>query len=149
MGFNDRVTVGGIDTIVGIINSLDRGAEKRILEEMEQKDQDFTEEVRRHLFVFEDIAKLTGPSVQRILRDVQNSDLAMALKMATPEVSKIIFGNMSKRLADMIKDDMEVMGPVRVRDVEEAQQRIVAIIRRLEDEREIIIVRGGEEDMLV
>ncbi|MDR0952183.1 MAG: flagellar motor switch protein FliG [Oscillospiraceae bacterium] len=149
MGYSDRIAVGGIDTIVGIVNSLDRGSEKRLLEELEIKDPDFTEEIRRHLFVFEDIAKLNNQAVQRILRDVDNNDLAIALKLATDDVSKIIFSNVSKRLADMIKDDMEVMGPVRVKDIEDAQQRIVAVIRKLDDDHEIVISRGEGDDMIV
>jgi flagellar motor switch protein FliG len=143
------ITEGGIDTIVGIVNSLDRGSERRLLEELELKDPEFTEEIRRHLFVFEDIAKLNNQAVQRILRDVDNNDLAIALKLATDDVSKIIFSNVSKRLADMIKDDMEVMGPVRVKDIEDAQQRIVAVIRKLDDDHEIIIARGEGDDMVV
>lgn len=149
MGYTDQIAVGGIESIVNIINSLDRGSEKNILESLDIRDSELAEEIRKRLFVFEDIAKLTNQVVQRILKEISNQDLAVALKLATEEVTKTIFSNISKRLQEMIKDDMEVMGPVRVRDVEEAQQRIVNVIRKLEDEGEIIIARGEEDDLIV
>ena len=149
MGFTDNIAVGGIDTIVEIINSLDRSSEKNILETLDISDSELADEIRKRLFVFEDIAKLSNVIVQRVLREVSNQDLAVALKMATEEVQKTLFANISKRLQEMIKDDMEVMGPVRVRDVEEAQQRIVNVIRKLEDEGEIVIARGEGDDMIV
>lgn len=149
MGFMDQIAVGGIDSIVGIINSLDRGSEKKILESLEMHDSELADEIRKRLFVFEDIAKLSNTAIQRVLKEISNSDLAIALKMATDEVSNVIFSNISKRLQDMLKDDMEVMGPVRVRDVEEAQQRIVNVVRALEDSGEIVISRGEGDDMIV
>jgi flagellar motor switch protein FliG len=149
MGFTENIAVGGIDTIVEIINSLDRSSEKNILETLDVNDSELADEIRKRLFVFEDIAKLNNVTVQRVLREVNNQDLAVALKMATEEVQKTLFANISKRLQEMIKDDMEVMGPVRVRDVEEAQQRIVNVIRKLEDEGEIIIARGEGDDLIV
>jgi flagellar motor switch protein FliG len=149
MGYDESVAVGGIATIVEIINSLDRSSEKNILESLDIIDSELADEIRKHLFVFEDIAKLSSVAIQRVLRDISNTDLAIALKMATEEVARIIFSNVSKRLQDMIKDDMEVMGPVRVRDVEEAQQRVVNVIRKLEEEGEIIIARGEGDDMIV
>lgn len=149
MGFNDQIAVGGIDAIVAVINALDRSSEKNILESLDEYDSELAEEIRKKLFVFEDIAALSSQTIQRILREINNSDLAIALKLATEEVSKAIFSNISKRLQDMLKDDMEVMGPVRVRDVEEAQQRIVNAIRKLEDEGEIIISRGEGDDFVV
>jgi flagellar motor switch protein FliG len=149
MGYTDQVAVGGIDAIVSVINSLDRSTEKRILESLDLHDSELAEEIRKRLFVFEDIAKLTNQVVQRILKEVNNSDLAIALKMSTEEVKKVIFSNISKRLQDMLQDDMDVMGPVRVRDVEEAQQRIVSAIRRLEDAGEIMIARGEGDDLIV
>jgi len=149
MGFTENIIVGGIDTIVEIINSLDRSSEKNILESLDVNDSELADEIRKRLFVFEDIAKLNNVTVQRVLREINNADLAVALKMAGEDVTKVIFGNISKRLQDMIKDDMEVMGPVRVRDVEEAQQRIVNVIRKLEDEGEIIVARGEGEDLIV
>lgn len=149
MGFSENVMVGGIDTIVEIINSLDRSSEKNILESLDVNDAELADEIRKRLFVFEDIAKLNNQTVQRVLREINNQDLAVALKMATEDVTKTIFSNISKRLQEMIKDDMEVMGPVRVRDVEEAQQRIVNVIRKLEEEGEIIVARGEGEDLIV
>ena len=149
MGYTDNIVVGGIDTVVDIVNSLDRASEKNILESLDISDSELADEIRKRLFVFEDIAKLSNVTVQRVLREISNSDLAIALKMATEDVTKTIFSNISKRLQEMIKDDMEVMGPVRVRDVEEAQQRIVNVIRKLEDDGEIIISRGEGDALIV
>ena len=149
MGYTENIVVGGIDTIVDIINSLDRSSEKNILESLDVSDAELADEIRKRLFVFEDIAKMNNSAIQRVLREISNTDLAVALKMATEDVTKVIFSNISKRLQEMIRDDMEVMGPVRVRDVEEAQQRIVNVIRKLEEEGEIIIARGEGDDMIV
>ena len=149
MGTANKEEAGGLDSIVTILNMVDRGTEKRILELLEEQDEELADEIRSRLFVFEDIAKLTNQAVQRLLKDVDNSDLAIALKGATKEVNRIIFNNISKRLQEMIKEDMELMGPVRVREVEEAQQRIVNVVRKLEDEGEIMSARGGEDEMVV
>ena len=149
MGFTDQIAVGGIDSIVEIVNSLDRGTEKQVLEGLDMYDSELAEEIRKRLFVFEDIAKLSNQAIQRVLKEINNTDLAIALKLSTEEVSKAIFSNISKRLQDMLKDDMEVMGPVRVRDVEEAQQKIVNIVRKLEDDGEIIVSRGEGDDLIV
>jgi len=149
MGFTENVVVGGIDTIVDIINSLDRSSEKNIIESLDVSDSELADEIRKRLFVFEDIAKLNNVTIQRVLREINNADLAIALKMATEDVTRTIFSNISKRLQEMIKDDMDVMGPVRVRDVEEAQQRIVNVIRKLEDAGEIVVARGGGDDLIV
>jgi len=149
MGYQDNIVVGGIDTIVEIINSLDRSSEKNILESLDVNDSELADEIRKRLFVFEDIAKLNNVTVQRVLREINNADLAVALKMAGEDVTRTIFANISKRLQEMIKDDMDVMGPVRVRDVEEAQQRIVNVIRKLEDDGEIVVARGEGDDLIV
>jgi len=149
MGFTENIVVGGIDTIVDIINSLDRSSEKNIIESLDVSDSELADEIRKRLFVFEDIAKLNNVTIQRVLREINNADLAIALKMATEDVTRTIFSNISKRLQEMIKDDMDVMGPVRVRDVEEAQQRIVNVIRKLEDAGEIVVARGGGDDLIV
>ncbi|MDR2531011.1 MAG: flagellar motor switch protein FliG [Oscillospiraceae bacterium] len=149
MGYQDQIAVGGIESIVNIIQSLDRSTERRILESLDTHDAELAEEIRRRLFVFEDIAKLSNQAIQRVLREVSNTDLAIALKTASQEVTQIIFGNISSRLADMLRDDMEVMGPVRVRDVEDAQQRIVSAVRRLEDDGEIVVARGEGDDLIV
>lgn len=149
MGLFDNIVVGGIDSIVGIINALDRGNEKAILEGIELQDSELAEEIRRRLFVFEDIAKLSNQAIQRVINEIENNDLALALKHTTEDVASAIFANLSKRRQEMLKDDMSVMGPVRIRDVEEVQQRIVNIVRQLEDSGEIIISRGEGDDLLV
>lgn len=148
VGVVDNTTLGGVDTIVDILNYVDRSAERHILETLEQDDPELAEEIHMKLFTFDDISRLTNPAIQRILKDVDNDTLAMALKGATEEISSKIFGNVSKRLQEMLKENMEYMGPVRVRDVEAAQQKIVNVIRKLEDIGEIDISRAGENDIV-
>lgn len=145
----DYTSTGGIQTIVDILNSVDRSTEKNILDTLETKNIDLVEEIKKRMFVFEDIISLDSRSIQRILREVENHDLALSLKGANEDVQRVIYSNMSKRLADMIKEDIEYMGPVRLKDVEEAQQKIVNIIRRLEDAGEIVISRGGGDEIIV
>ena len=145
----DYTIVGGVDAIVSILNSVDRGTEKHIMETLEVEEPELADEIRKKMFVFEDILSLDDRAIQRVLRDVDNSDLALALKGATEEVQNVILNNLSKRLAVMIKEDMEYMGPVRMKDVEEAQQKIVNIIRKLEDSAEIVIARGGGDEIIV
>jgi flagellar motor switch protein FliG len=149
MGVDDFTVVGGIQSIVDILNAADRGTERRVLEELEVDNSDLVDEIRRKMFVFEDIIRLDKRAIQRVLKDVENADLTVSLKNATEELRGIIFENMSKRLADMIREDMEYMGPVRVRDVEDAQQKIVNVIRKLQDAGEIVISRGSEDDLVV
>ncbi|KNF08811.1 flagellar motor switch protein FliG [Gottschalkia purinilytica] len=141
----DYTTAGGIDSIVAILNAVDRGTEKYIMEELELQDIELSEEIRKRMFVFEDIITLDNRSIQRFIREIDNNQWAIALKGASDEVKESIFGNMSKRLVEMIKEDMEFMGPVRLKDIEEAQQNIVNIIRKLEEEGEIVTPRGGDE----
>jgi len=145
----DYTIVGGVDSIVEILNTVDRGTEKHIMETLEIEDPELADEIRRKMFVFEDILSLDDRSIQRVLREVDNNELAVALKGANEDVQTVIFNNLSKRLAAMIKEDMEYMGPVRLKDVEEAQQKIVNIIRKLEDSSEIIISRGGGDEIVV
>jgi flagellar motor switch protein FliG len=145
----DYTIVGGVDAIVSILNSVDRGTEKHIMETLEVEEPELADEIRKKMFVFEDILSLDDRAIQRVLRDVDNSDLALALKGATEEVQNVILNNLSSRLAVMIKEDMEFMGPVRMKDVEEAQQKIVNIIRKLEDGGEIVIARGGGDEIIV
>ena len=145
----DYTIVGGVDAIVEILNTVDRGTEKHIMESMEIEDPELADEIRKKMFVFEDILSLDDRSVQRVLREVDNNELAVALKGSNEEVQNLIFNNLSKRLATMIKEDMEFMGTVRMKDVEEAQQKIVNIIRKLEDSAEIIISRGGGDEIVV
>ena len=145
----DYTIVGGVDAIEEILNTVDRGTEKHIIETLEIEEPELADEIRRKMFVFEDILSLDDKSIQRVLREVDNNELAMALKGSTEEVQTVIFNNLSKRLAVMIREDMEFMGPVRLKDVEEAQQKIVNIIRKLEDSAEIIISRGGGDEIVV
>ena len=144
----DYTIIGGVDAIVEILNTVDRSTEKHIMEILEMDEPELADEIRKKMFVFEDILLLDSRAIQRVLRDVDNSDLAIALKSANEEVQNAIFENLSKRLAAMIKEDMEFMGPVRMKDVEEAQQKIVNIIRALEDSNEIVISRGGGDEII-
>ncbi|GIO10855.1 flagellar motor switch protein FliG [Cohnella xylanilytica] len=145
----DYTNAGGIEAIVQILNGVDRGTERTILDSLEIQDPELAEEIKKRMFVFEDIVNLDNRSIQRIIRDIENADLQLALKVASEEVREAIFRNMSKRMAETFKEEMEYMGPVRLRDVEEAQTRIVATIRRLEEAGEIIIARGGGDDIIV
>ena len=145
----DYTIIGGVDAVVEILNTVDRGTERHIMETLEVEAPELAEEIRKKMFVFEDILLLDDRAIQRVLRDVENNDLAVALKNANEEVKNAIFNNVSKRLAVMIKEDMDFMGPVRMKDVEEAQQKIVNIIRKLEDTGEIVISRGGGDEIVV
>ncbi|MBO4408203.1 MAG: flagellar motor switch protein FliG [Lachnospiraceae bacterium] len=145
----DYTIIGGVDAVVDILNTVDRSTEKHIMETLEIDEPELADEIRKKMFVFEDILLLDDRAIQRVLRDVDNSDLAVALKGANEEVQNAIFNNLSKRLALMIREDMEFMGPVRMKDVEEAQQKIVNTIRRLEDASEIVISRGGGDEIVV
>lgn len=145
----DYTIIGGVDAVVEILNTVDRGTERHIMETLETEEPELAEEIRKKMFVFEDILLLDDRAVQRVMRDVENNDLAVALKNANEEVQGKILNNVSKRLAVMIKEDMEFMGPVRMKDVEEAQQKIVNIIRKLEDSGEIVISRGGGDEIVV
>ena len=145
----DYAATGGVQAIVDILNSVDRGTEKFIMETLEIQEADLAEEIRKRMFVFEDIMTLDSVSIQRFIREIDNSELSVALKGSTDEVKEVIFANMSKRMAEMLREDMEFMGPVRLRDVEEAQQKIVNVIRKLEEAGEIIIARGGGDEIIV
>lgn len=145
----DYTVIGGVDAVVDILNTVDRGTEKHIMETLEIEEPELADEIRKKMFVFEDVLLLDDRAIQRVLRDVDNNDLEIALKGANEEVQTAIFNNLSKRLATMIKEDMEFMGPVRMKDVEEAQQKIVNIIRKLEDAGEIVISRGGGDEIVV
>lgn len=145
----DYTIVGGVDSVVDILNTVDRATEKHIVETLEVEDPELADEIRKKMFVFEDILLLDDRSIQRVLREVENNDLAMACKTANEQVQDAIFRNLSSRLSTMIKEDMEFMGPVRMKDVEEAQQKIVNTIRRLEDAGDIVISRGGGDEIVV
>ena len=146
---DDYATVGGVDSIVDILNSVDRGTERHIMETLDVEDVELSEEIRRKMFVFEDILSLSNRDVQQVLREVDSKELSVALKGCSEELQNHIFANMSKRLAAMTKEDMDYMGPVRRTDVEEAQMRVVNIVRRLQDAGEIIVARGGGDEIVV
>jgi len=141
---------GGVETVAEMLNLADRSTEKGIMEGLEAEDPDLVEQIRRLMFVFEDILLVNDKGIQAVLKEVDNQELALALKTASEELKQKIFKNMSERAAQLIAEDMQFMGPVRVSDVEGAQQKIVDIVRRLEDSGEIIIAgRGGEKEMVV
>ncbi|WP_318615425.1 flagellar motor switch protein FliG [Sporosarcina sp. YIM B06819] len=145
----DFTETGGVDAVVEVLNGVDRATEKTILDALEIQDPELAEEIRKRMFVFEDIVTLDNRSIQRIVRDCENEDLILSLKVSSEEVKEVLYRNMSQRMAESFREEMDVMGPVRLRDVEEAQTRIVGIIRRLEDSGEIIIARGGGDDIIV
>ena len=148
VGFSDFTRIGGINTTVDILNAIDRGTEKFILESLSHRDKELVEEIRSKMFLFEDIVKLNRISIQRVLKDIGNDDLVMALKGVKANVSEYIFENLSKRMVEVIKEEILIKGQVRIRDVEEAQQKIVSTIRRLEESGEVIISRGQEEQLI-
>ncbi|MDR1057983.1 MAG: flagellar motor switch protein FliG [Treponema sp.] len=145
----DYTAAGGVGSIVEILNLVDRASEKQIIEALEDEDPELAEEIKKRMFVFEDIVMLDDRAIQKVMREVDSQELAKALKSVDTEVQDKIFKNMSKRAAGMLKEDMEYMGPVRLKDVEEAQQKIVSIIRHLEDNGEIVVARSGEDELVV
>ncbi|MCJ8006262.1 flagellar motor switch protein FliG [Lederbergia wuyishanensis] len=145
----DYTQTGGIEAVVDVLNGVDRATEKTILDALEIEDPVLAEEIKKRMFVFEDIVTLDNRSIQRIIRECDNEDLLLALKISSDEVKDVIYRNMSTRMVETIKEEMEYMGPVRLRDVEEAQTKIVGIIRRLEELGEIIVARGGGDDIIV
>jgi len=145
---NDNIQVGGIDFVADVMNNLDRSNEKSIFDGLSAYNADLADEIRKRMFVFEDIVTMDDRSVQRFVRDCDPRDLVLALKAANNEVANKLFTNMSTRMADSIRDDLEVTTNVRMKDVEEAQQRIVSIIRDLEEKNEIIILKGGKDDII-
>lgn len=146
---SDIATIGGVSSLVDVLNNVDRGTEKAILEELDRDQPELAEKIRESMFVFEDIISLDNSSIQRIIREVDMKDMALALKGSSEEVAHIMFNNMSKRASQTLKEDIEFLGPVRLIDVEKAQQAIVAIVRRLEEAGEIVISRGGEDAVII
>lgn len=146
---SDVSTIGGIRSLVDILNNADRNTEKTIMEEFEQKDPELAAKLKESMFIFEDIITLDNVSIQKILREIDMKDMALALKAASDEVANVIYSNLSKRAAQTLKEDIEFLGPVRLIDVEKAQQNIVAVIRRLDDSGEIIIGRGGDNALIM
>ncbi|PRR79434.1 flagellar motor switch protein FliG [Clostridium vincentii] len=145
----EMTTLGGVETLVDILNQVDRTTEKNITESLEREDAELADRIKSSMFVFEDIITLDDVSIQRILREVEAKELALALKGCSEEVGETIFKNQSKRAAASLKEDMEFLGPVRLMDVEKCQQKIVSVIRRLDEAGEIIISRGGEDAIIV
>lgn len=146
---SDMTVIGGVQTLVDILNQVDRTTEKNITESLEREDPELAEKIKESMFVFEDIITLDDVSIQRILREVEVKELALALKGCSEEVANAIFRNQSKRAAASLKEDMEFLGPVRLMDVEKGQQKIVGVIRRLDEAGEIVIARGGEDAIVV
>ncbi len=145
----DVAVAGGVDSIVEILNTIDRTTERSIMESLEEDDPELAEEIRKKMFVFDDIVMLDDGSIQRVLKEIDQQDLTKALKAVDDEVKEKIFRNMTKRAASMLEEDIQFMGPVRMSDVEEVQQKIVGIIRKLEEAGEVIIARSGDDDLLV
>ncbi len=145
---SNNIKVGGIDFVANVMNNLDRSSEKSIFDGLSSYNSDLADEIRKRMFVFEDIVTMDDRSVQRFVRDCDPKDLVLALKASNGEVANKLFTNMSSRMAESIKDDLEVTTNVRMKDVEEAQQRIVGIIRDLEEKGEIIILKGGKDDII-
>lgn len=145
----DYTAAGGVESIVEILNLVDRSTEKTIIESLEEEDPELAEDIKKRMFVFEDIVMLDDRAIQKVLREVDTSELAKALKSVDTEVQDKIYRNMSKRAATLLKEDMEYMGPIRMKDVEEAQQKIVSIIRKLEEQGEIVVARAGEDELVV
>ncbi|WP_312460833.1 flagellar motor switch protein FliG [Proteiniclasticum sp.] len=146
---SDAENIGGVKTLVEILNSVDRTTEKNILNDLEKTQPEPAEVIKANLFVFEDIVTLDKSSIQRVLREVDNEQLVLALKGASEEVATVVYANLSKRAADTVREDIEFMGPVRLSTVEEAQHKIVGIIRRLEEAGEIVIGRGDSDSIIV
>jgi flagellar motor switch protein FliG len=145
----DYTAAGGVESIVEILNLVDRSTEKVIIESLEEEDPELAEDIKKRMFVFEDIVMLDDRAIQKVLREVDVSEMAKALKSVDTEVQDKIFRNMSKRASQLLKEDMEYMGPIRMKDVEESQQKIVSIIRKLEEQGEIVVARAGEDELIV
>ncbi len=145
----DYTSAGGIDAIVEVLNLVDRQTERTIIEDLEDEDPELAEEIKKRMFVFEDIVLLDDRSIQKVLREVDGQELARALKAVDSEVQDKIYRNMSKRAANLLKEDMDFMGPIRLKDVEESQQKIVGIIRKLEEQGEIVVARAGQDEIVV
>ena len=145
----DFTIAGGVPSVVEILNRVDRSTERAIIESLEVDTPELAEEIKQLMFVFEDIILLDDRSLQLVLREVDTKDLSLAMKATSDEVAEKIYKNMSKRAADMLREEISYMGPVKIRDVEEAQTKVVNVIRTMEDKGQIVIVRGGGEGMLV
>jgi flagellar motor switch protein FliG len=149
VGASDTQAVGGVEVMVEVLNRVDRVTEKTILDGLEFEYPELADEIKKHMLVFEDIVRLDAKSMQRVIRDVDAKEWALALKIASDDVSTHVFANMSKRLADLVHEEMGYLGLVRLREVEEAQQRIVGVIRGLEEAGEVVVARGEEDEVFV
>ncbi|HHZ01802.1 MAG TPA: flagellar motor switch protein FliG [Tissierellia bacterium] len=145
----DYTEIGGINYVADIMNNMDRGNEKYIFDELNKKDAKLSDEIRKRMFIFEDIVTLDPMSIQRFLREVDSRDLVLSIKGSNKEVADVLFANMSSKMAETIRSELEYTRNVRLRDVEEAQQRIVSVIRRLEEEGELVISKSGKDDIIV
>ncbi|WP_404330214.1 flagellar motor switch protein FliG [Mesobacillus maritimus] len=148
-GSRDYTSTGGVEAVVQVLSKVDRGTEKAILTELESEDPELVEEIKKRMFVFEDIVSLDTRSIQRVLREIEDSDLTYALKVASEEVQNVLYRNMSTRRAETLREEIAFMGPVKLKDVEDAQARIVTMIRSLEEKGEIVVSRGGGDDVIV
>ncbi|MEA5095191.1 flagellar motor switch protein FliG [Sedimentibacter saalensis] len=145
----DFTEIGGVNYVADVMNNMDRSNEKYIFDELNKKDVKLADEIRKRMFVFEDIVTMDSLGIQRFLREVDSKDLVFAIKGSNKEVADVLFSNMSTKMGDTIKSELEYTHNVRLRDVEEAQQRIVSVIRRLEEEGELFIAKGGKDDIIV
>jgi flagellar motor switch protein FliG len=145
----DFTAAGGVDSVVEVLNRVDRTTERTIIENLEVQNPELAEEIKKRMFVFEDIVLLDDRSLQLVLREIESKDLSLALKASSSEVAEKIYKNMSKRAGEMLREEIQYMGPVRIRDVEEAQQKVVNVIRRLEESGEIIVSRGKGDEIIV
>src|SRR5690606_34002002 len=148
-GSQDYTSTGGVEAIVKVLSKVDRGTEKAILTELEMESPELVEEIKKRMFVFEDIVLLDTRTIQRIIREVQDIDLVYALKVANEDVKEGIYRNISTRRADSIKEEIDTMGPIKLKDVENAQTNIVSLVRSLEEKGEITVARGEGEEMIV
>ena len=148
---NDEMNtnISGVETLTEILRSVDRGTEQYIMDYLKKENSTLEEEIRKKLFTYEDIVKLDDKSIQRVLKDIDNNVLALAIKASQKNIQDLLFKNLSNRVADMIREEIEIMGPVRVKDVEAAQDAIVMKIRDLEKTGEVVINRGGEDEVFV
>ena len=145
----DNMSVGGIDFVADMMNNIDRSTERKVFDQLGKSNPDLAQDIRDKMFVFENILDMDDRSVQRFVRDLDTKDVVFALKNASEDMKATFFNNMSKRMADSVRGDMEVTSNVRLKDVEEAQQRIVNVIRHLEEQGEVIIKKGGEDDSII
>jgi flagellar motor switch protein FliG len=149
LGTVEQAALGGVQPVAEMLNVMDKNTEKTIMSRIEEKDPILAEEIRKLMFVFEDVIKIDDKGIQALLKEVPNDKLLLALKTANEDIKNKFFKNLSQRAAQMLRDDLTNMGPSRLSDVEGAQVEIVNVARRLESEGKILIARGGSEDALV